>query len=96
MTNKSSLAFGRTSAGNHGEFWGKSVKNLSWRCWDMATFAHLSALILCIFSKILQILLMIYSLNRCLATYFHFGDVLEYVLTLFFIHEFYELSNVYY
>ena len=28
-TNKSSLAFGRTSAGNHVEFWGKSVKNLS-------------------------------------------------------------------
>ena len=28
-TNKSSLAFGRTSAGNHVVFWGKSVKNLS-------------------------------------------------------------------
>ena len=28
-TNKSSLAFGRTSAGNHVVFWGKSVENLS-------------------------------------------------------------------
>ena len=27
-TNKSSLAFGRTSAGNHVVFWGKSVENL--------------------------------------------------------------------
>ena len=26
VTNKSSLAFGRTLAGNHVEFWGKSVK----------------------------------------------------------------------